>query len=85
MTKRRLDTHAECLRDFSLSLQRELKENLRFWDQEDPDAARSRAAAFGLVVATLKKQLDQHSIPLVDVGLADYELPQLKHGHPAGP
>ena len=88
MTKRRLDTHEECLRAFSLSLQREIKDNLRFWNRENPDAADSRAAAFELVISTLKEQLDRHSIPLVDVGLADYELPRVdrqKHGQPAGP
>jgi hypothetical protein len=78
MTKRRLSTHEECLRAFSLSLQREIKENLKFWDRTNPDAADSRAEAFALVIATLKNQLDQHSIPLVDVGLADYELPRAK-------
>ena len=88
MTKRRLDTHEECLRAFSLSLQREIKENLRFWNRENPDAADSRAAAFELVISTLKEQLDQHCIPLVDVGLADYEIPRLegqRHDHAAGP
>ena len=78
MTKRRHDTHEECLHAFSLSLQKEIKENLRFWNHANPDAAEARAAAFALVISLLKKQLDEHSIPLVDMGLADYELPRLK-------
>ena len=77
MVKRRIDTHEECLREFSASFRKEVAENLRHWQRVDPAAARARYGAYVLVLRRFTESLESAGIPLVDVGLADYEVPKL--------
>lgn len=78
MTKRRLDTHEECLKSFARSLKDEIKANLKTWKQMDAKAAVARQAAFANVIFLLKEKADEFGVPLVDLGLADYEMPKIE-------
>lgn len=77
MTKRRLDTHEECLRAFSAALRKEIKEELKFWQRQDPQLAHARRLAYCKAIRILKEKAAEFNIPLVDLGLADYDVPKI--------
>ena len=77
MVKRRIDTHEECLKEFSAAFRKEVAENLRYWRKMDPKSAYARHDAFVLVLTRFTEALEHAGIPLVDVGLADYEVPHV--------
>lgn len=74
--KRRIETHEECLKAFALELKSEIKSALKAWQELDPKQAAGRRAAYANVVFLLKQQAEKHGIPLSDLGLVDYEVPQ---------
>ena len=80
MTKRRLDTHEECLKSFSAKLKREIKENLKAWSVMDSKQAQARRMAYANIVFLLKETSREFDIPLADLGLADYEVPTIDAG-----
>jgi hypothetical protein len=77
MTKRRIETHEECLRSFAQTLKREIKENLAAWEILNPEQAIGRQMAFSNVIFLLKREAEKHGVPLVDLGLVDYEVPKI--------
>jgi hypothetical protein len=77
MTKRRIETHEECLRSFAQTLKREIKGNLAAWEAINREQAIGRQMAFSNVVFLLKREAEKHGIPLVDLGLVDYEVPKI--------
>ena len=77
MTKRRLDSHEECLRSFAQTLRREIKENLAAWEVMNREQAIGRQMAFSNVIFLLKREAEKHGVPLVDIGLVDYEVPKI--------
>lgn len=78
MTKRRVDTYEECLKAFARSLKDEIKTNLKAWKQMDAKAAEARQAAFANVIFLLKEKAKESGVPLVDLGLVDYEVPKIE-------
>lgn len=80
MTKRRLDTHEECLKAFSSKPRKEIKENLKAWSSMDRKQAQARRLTYANVVFLLKGISREFYIPLVDLGLADYEVPTIDEG-----
>ena len=78
MTIRRIQTHEACLKSFAREFKREVKQNLRFWQRLDPKEAVGRRMAYANVLALLQREAEEHGIPLVDLGLADYEIPKLE-------
>jgi hypothetical protein len=77
VTKRRIEAHEECLKSFAQALKREIKENLTAWETMDREQAIGRRMAFSNVVFALKREAEKHGIPLVDLGLVDYEVPRI--------
>ncbi|WP_124451368.1 hypothetical protein [Paucibacter sp. KBW04] len=77
MTKRRIENHEECLRSFAQTLKREIKENLAVWEAMNREQAIGRRMAFSNVVFLLKREAEKHGVPLVDLGLVDYEVPKI--------
>ena len=75
--KRRIETHEECLKAFAFELKREIKMSLAVWQTMDPKQAAGRRAAYSSIIFLLKQQAEAHEIPLADLGLAGYEVPQL--------
>lgn len=78
MTKRRISTHEECLKSFAHSLKRQVNESLAVWKTLNPEQAIGRRMAFSNIVFLLKQEAEKHDIPLMDLGLVDYEVPQLE-------
>jgi hypothetical protein len=78
MTKRRISTHEECLVSFVRELKREVKDNLTTWATLNREQALGRRMAFSNIVFLLKQAAEKHDIPLIDLGLVDYEVPQLE-------
>ncbi len=74
---RSIDSHEACLKAIAKELKQEIKSHLRAWQQLDQKQAAGRRAAFATVIFILKQQLDAHGIPLADVGLVDYDVPEL--------
>jgi hypothetical protein len=77
MTKRRIEAHEECLRSFAQTLRREIKENLAVWEVVNREQAIGRQMAFSNVIFLLKREAEKHGVPLVDLGLVDYEVPKI--------
>ena len=77
MTKRRLDTHEECLKTFSAKLRKEIKSNLKAWSVMNPKQAQARRMAYTNIVFLLKETAREFDIPLIDLGMADYEVPNI--------
>ena len=78
MTIRRIQTHEECLKAFAAELKREVKSSLAAWTVLDPKQANGRRAAYAHIVFMLKRQAELHDIPLADLGLVDYEVPEIR-------
>lgn len=78
MSTRRVTNHQACLESFSLQLRRDIKENLKAWTTMDPIQARTRRAAYAHVVVLLKQAAAETDIPLADLGLAGYEVPDIE-------
>ncbi|SFG91768.1 hypothetical protein SAMN05518865_1231 [Duganella sp. CF458] len=78
MTKRRIATHEECLKSFTYALKREVKDNLAAWKVLNREQAIGRRMAFSNIVFLLKKEAEKHGIPLADLGLVDYEVPNFE-------
>ncbi len=75
MTTRRIQTHKDCLEGFARELKAHIDQDLRAWRSINPALAKNRAVAYVSVVGVLKRQADLHGIPLIDLGLVDYEVP----------
>jgi hypothetical protein len=75
--KRRIEMHEECLKAFASELKREIKMSLAAWQTLDPQQAAGRRSAYSSIIFLLKQQAEAHEIPLPDLGLAGYEVPQL--------
>ena len=78
MTKRRIATHEECLKSFAQALKREVKDNLAVWKALNAEQAIGRRMAFSKIVFLLKQEAEKHGIPLADLGMVDYEVPQFE-------
>lgn len=78
MTKRRITTHEECLKSFALTLKREVKNDLTAWKMLNREQAVARRMAYANMVFLLKQEAEAHGIPLIDLGLVDYEIPQIE-------
>lgn len=78
MTRRRVTSHEECLQSIVRELKREAKESLAVWNKLNREQAIGRRAAFASIFFILKRQAEAHDISLMDLGLVDYEVPQLE-------
>jgi len=78
MTKRRIDSHEECLKSFAHALKREVKDNLNAWNVLNKEQAMGRRMAYSTIVFLLKQEASKHGIPLADLGLVDYEVPRFE-------
>ncbi|WP_028104304.1 hypothetical protein [Pseudoduganella violaceinigra] len=76
MTTRRIFTHEQCLIEFARELKKEARDNFRAWSHMNAVEAESRRRAYNVVFHLLKRKAEQHGIPLADLGLVDFELPQ---------
>jgi hypothetical protein len=74
---RRIQTHEDCLRAFAVELKREIKSSMAAWRQLDPKQAAGRRAAYASVILLLQQQAELHGIPLTDLGLVDYQVPDV--------
>jgi len=74
--KRRIQTHEQCLIEFTKELKAEVKLSLAAWAKIKPELAEARRAAYSNVFHTLKRKATEHGIPLSDLGLVDYEVPK---------
>ena len=70
-------SHEDCLKRFISNLQDEVRNDLSAWKATDPDQAQIRQQAYCHVFAVLKRQAVQHNVPLGELGLADYTVPEL--------
>ncbi|MFY0678500.1 MAG: hypothetical protein JXR18_14580 [Neptuniibacter sp.] len=77
MSKRKLDTHQECLAEFGIRFKKEIIANLDFWKSQDKDAAQNRAFAFELVLTELKNSAKSTGVPLQDIGIEDFNVPKI--------
>lgn len=75
MTTRRIQTHKDCLEGFARELKAHIAQDLRAWRSINLELANNRAVAYVSVVGVLKRQADLHGVPLIDLGLVDYEVP----------
>jgi len=79
VTTRRITNHQACLESFALQLRQEIKESLKAWQAMDPVQARARRHAYASTIHLLKRVADDSGIPLADLGLAGYEVPDIPH------
>lgn len=77
MTKRKIDAHEGCLRQFGKLFKSTVKENLSFWKKQDLDRAEARAAAFELVRADLIRAAESSGTPIQDIGIEDFNIPKV--------
>ena len=78
MIKRRDTTsHEECLRVFGAAFRKEVKNDLKFWQSQNPEIADARRAAYEHVLFILKDAVGETGVPLQDLGFEDYEVPKL--------
>jgi hypothetical protein len=75
--KRRIDTHEECLIAFAAELKKDAKMLVADWRSLDVQVAHGRRAVLQHVISILKRQAGSHGIPLADLGLVDYRVPDL--------
>ena len=75
--RRRIDTHEECLIAFASELKRDAKMLVADWRSLDVKVAHGRRYVLIHVVSILKRQAEKHGIPLADLGLVDYHVPDL--------
>ena len=75
MTKRRLDNHQECLREFGERFRRNAIENLEFWNTQNPELGAARSGAYALVLRDLRDAAASAGVPLQDIGIEDLDFP----------
>jgi hypothetical protein len=78
MTVRRIQTYEDCLKSFAREFKREVEENLKVWKRLDRKEAVGRRMAYANVLFMLKREAEAHGVPLMDLGLVDYEIPELR-------
>ena len=78
MTVRRVQTYEECLKSFARQFKREVKDDLKVWKRLDIKEAAGRRMAYANVLLVLKREAETHGVPLADLGLVDYEIPEIK-------
>jgi hypothetical protein len=75
--RRRIDTHEECLKAFATELKRDAKMLVADWRSLDVKVAHGRRAVLIHVFSSLRRQAESHGIALADLGLVDYQVPDL--------
>jgi hypothetical protein len=78
MTVRRIQTYEECLKSLTRDFKKQVKEDLKVWGRLDPKQAAGRRMAYANVLFSLKREAEAAGVPLIDLGLVDYEVPELK-------
>jgi two-component SAPR family response regulator len=78
MTKRKIDTFEEALKDFALLFKKEAKEQIKFWSEHDIKRAEAHESAFNNCLYQLKTALEDNGLELDEIGLGGYEVPKAK-------
>ncbi|GAA6143196.1 hypothetical protein [Hydrogenophaga sp. 5NK40-0174] len=75
MNKRESKETEAALRDFSVLIQRRIKEDLNFWKHRNPAEAKGREMAYRSCLFELNEALSNHGLTMGDMGLGGYEVP----------
>lgn len=78
MTKRKPDNFEKSLREFAASFRNRINEDIKFWKKQNPDHAKGRELAYSACLSELREALENNSLTLSDVGLADYKIPDVE-------
>lgn len=78
MSKRTNKVHEDALNDFSTMLRKQIKEDLKFWEAQDPIHAKGREMAYRACLIELRNALAANGLCLGDVGLGGYDVPTIE-------
>jgi hypothetical protein len=77
MTKRKVDTYEESLKDFSILFRKRIEADMKFWNEQNHGHATGRQLAYASCLRELKDGLEKNGLSLSDIGLAGYEVPKV--------
>ena len=75
MNKRASKEYEAALRDFSILIKKQIKEDLNFWKHQNPAEAKGREMAYRSCLFELNEALSNNGLSLGDIGLGGYEVP----------
>lgn len=78
MTKRRIDTYEDALKDFALSFKKQVRLDIKTWNTLHPKTASAREGAYRICISELKTALENNGLELDEIGLGGYEVPKAK-------
>lgn len=78
MTKRKIDTYEDALKDFALLFKKRVRLDIKAWNALDPKTSSVRERAYDICISELKTALENNGLELDDIGLGGYEVPKAK-------